>query len=697
MCAKKIIALIVVFFARTIDAVTVGSNTSFSREANIIFPVDLRGNQIIGFASLEAGFSLINKNASCTYNGFEPITKIVRLNGGTLTLQKDLMLDNTIDIATVGTIMANGYTLFLGNQNQLFIPSGQAAASSFNFKTKATLGTTINTVDWSYDSQYLAIGLNSVSGSDLYWYAFNGATLTSLGGLDMSTTVNAVRWHPSLYRFAVGRNSATSTELRVYDFSTTTSAITLRSGIELGANVKSIAWTPSGNHLIATVEISGSTADRLRLYSVNSSGVLAEVTNFTVGTATVFSLNALSWDVTGQYCAVGLAKDATLAELQIYYFNGSTLVLNASVEMAEEVRAVAWHPTLNIIVLSLGGTTKQIRLYQHDSSKGTLTELSSARITGLLKVNSLSWSADGNYLLMGTDTGSGTQLGLYSFDSSSQKFTLLHQANSSQSVNEVSFAHNGSFVAWVDSNKELTIYEFNVAANDALVLNNAKIEMCGDSTFLKPVIIQGNCFINGNGATITLGDLATIQVASGATLQLKNLVLNNIGGTNLFCADSSGVITFDNASIRQCGDYEFRDGKIQFFGDVYVQGGYQFSYSSMQTSTINSYSCLHCDAGTTFNYAPSISSQTLLSLLDSTASLHLYETTLKTSAVGLRLTKGTIYVEGTCPVINSGASKTTGLIFGDGVSSSNDLNIKYLPESGLQLTSGYLVYSNVGG
>ena len=99
----------------------------------------------------------------------------------------------------------------------------------------------------------------------------------------------------------------------------------------------------------------------------------------------------------------------------------------------------------------------------------------------------------------------------------------------------------------------------------------------------------------------------------------------------------------------------------------------------------------------TFSYDPSVANSSLLAMVDETSVLHLYEAEWYVTNVGLQLTKGTVIIEGTCPVSSEATQAAEGISVGDGSIASNNAKIKELAESGLQLMSGYFVYKNVGG
>jgi len=95
------------------------------------------------------------------------------------------------------------------------------------------------------------------------------------------------------------------------------------------------------------------------------------------------------------------------------------------------------------------------------------------------------------------------------------------------------------------------------------------------------------------------------------------------------------------------------------------------------------------------NVMPLGNANNLLSMIDNTSYLHLYETTLFATNIGLKLTKGVLVIDGQCPVISSGINAAQGISIGDGLSVANNLTTMVLAESGLAVQSGFVVYNNV--
>ncbi len=699
------LSLLLIFSSNILNAVVVGSNTAVSREALTTFPAADGDNEMCGFASFENGFKLENSAASCIFNSFFPIGGSMTLNDGTLNLSRDLIFN--ADFKVAGTINAQNYAFKFTTTQPITLPSSEiSSGTTLNYLDTVILSRAVNSVDWSYDNAYVAVVVNlDFSGSEIFVYSFDGTSLTLKDSKDLGGHGYSVRWHPSDYYLAVGC-SFLGDEVQVYEFDTGSETLTKTDGEILELGVYAVAWDPSGDYVavlsqgfpITAMKRAPGNDDKLYIYSVTN-GILSLVTNVSPGSVT-FSKNALDWSPTGDYIAIGIQKNDSVSELIVYYFNGSTLSLNAQENIAESVDGLSWRSLGNYIAVGLGGGSERLRIYEHDSGGGTLTEQTSARIGESLSVLEADWSPDGNYLAMSRAVGTGTEFRVYSFDSGAVSLTLEHEVDMVDSVNDVRWSPNGFYIAIGDKNQELNVYSFGTGVGgegDRVVFKDIKLAFNSDITLAKNLEFQGACALKGNGHALNLDGPNNIIVTGGASLLLEGLTLKNVSGNNIRCYDNLSTVSLRDITWLQEADYTFTVGRIDVVGDVTVTGTHTFTYQSGATSTIFSRAKLMFGSGMTFKYDSPTTDRDLLTMADKTAVLHLYETTLQSTSTGLQLTKGTLVVEGTCPVKSEATVEFEGITFGDGVSVSNDLTYKPLPESGLDVKSGWLVYKNVNG
>ena len=203
-------------------------------------------------------------------------------------------------------------------------------------------------------------------------------------------------------------------------------------------------------------------------------------------------------------------------------------------------------------------------------------------------------------------------------------------------------------------------------------------------------IFSGECIIDGLGNVVTCTS-GTIIVDAGSILTLKNLTLKGISAGTIYCFDTTSTLFLDDVTWIQDGDYTFERGHVEFWNTTSCKGSKVFTYQSEQISIIHKDATWFFDSGMTFSYGTT-SARNLISCEDSTSILHFYETDLYSVVPGLQFTKGTIIVEGECPVDNAATTTTDGIWFGD---DGDSVSLRVLPESGFTVQSGYMVYKNV--
>jgi len=109
----------------------VGSDTAVSLENFVVLPTGTN-NIILTFAFLKNGFALQDSSTIATFNSVFPVSGNVQLQGGTLTLNQDLLFESLTNIQSLGTILANGYLIN-------FSASIQALPFSDGFFQNATM------------------------------------------------------------------------------------------------------------------------------------------------------------------------------------------------------------------------------------------------------------------------------------------------------------------------------------------------------------------------------------------------------------------------------------------------------------------------------------------------------------------------------------------------------------------------------
>ena len=258
----------------------------------------------------------------------------------------------------------------------------------------------------------------------------------------------------------------------------------------------------------------------------------------------------------------------------------------------------------------------------------------------------------------------------------------------------VTFADGGTIQA-----SDLTIFFPDITGifsfGGAMTFDTARLVLNSSVALNGAVTFNNSCSIDGNGYSIDCAS-GSIAVGSGASLLIKNSSIEGITAGKISCASTSSTLSLQDVRWIQEGDYTFSQGKLEVINKLEMTGEYVFTYSTDQVSTVTTNSEWFFDSGMTFKYAPTGGASNLISLTDHSSVLRFYEATLHATSAGLDLTKGTVIVEGTCPVNSEATVAADGVNFGDNTSMANDIDIKILPESGLRLDAGFVNEQNVG-
>lgn len=239
------------------------------------------------------------------------------------------------------------------------------------------------------------------------------------------------------------------------------------------------------------------------------------------------------------------------------------------------------------------------------------------------------------------------------------------------------------------------------------------IYLGGDVTLSSHVAtVSNNLIIDGCGHSMTLADTSYFAMDSNVTLTLKNMnlvipssfsgtyPLRATGATN-FKVYLQDVNIYLAANVGLFGSGIYGTTVIQ--GLVSVSGPYAVSANGMQTASgngvdcnifINANSTLYFGPGTTLNLDNlNVDKAKKIGMFDATSRLVLDGCTLtwraqgsvETTSDALQLQRGSVFFDDKVVIknfANDGATANTavtrGLIFGDGSSSANDVDVRVL-------------------
>jgi hypothetical protein len=185
--------------------------------------------------------------------------------------------------------------------------------------------------------------------------------------------------------------------------------------------------------------------------------------------------------------------------------------------------------------------------------------------------------------------------------------------------------------------------------------------------------INGDCTIDGNGAKITLGPHGGLEVAADSMLWMYNITFLNVSGKKIRCLDETSYILLENNVNMYLDDHFFFDNGHMTLDEgsaciLDIHGTHSFVLSSNGHISITSDAILQISDGAIFSYEPKTDNRDLLWCADETSILKLNNGTLASTTTGMRLTHGTLQIQGENNYIeNPGAtSLSEGIMLGSG-------------------------------
>ncbi len=228
----------------------------------------------------------------------------------------------------------------------------------------------------------------------------------------------------------------------------------------------------------------------------------------------------------------------------------------------------------------------------------------------------------------------------------------------------------------------------DVLFDSLLLYCNADLDIVSTVTF------RGNAVLCGTGNVLTLKNNAALVIDAASSLELRDLEIRGINGSNIRCIDDTGRLILDSVRWVQSDQFSWGKGNFLFKDQVSFMGSHTFSYESSQTSTIDICSELTISDGVHFFLGRDPDTlNNPLEFSDGTSCMRLDNCSLMATDSGLQLTKGTLFLS---REVNLDAMSTTsqmGIILGDGTP-SNDVTVWFAPGVGVFHNSGYWVYNN---
>jgi 6-phosphogluconolactonase (cycloisomerase 2 family) len=663
------------------------------------------GDRVAGFASLDEGFYFHEPGISATWDTFFQVSGNVDLSIATLILNQDLIFRNVSNLTLFGNIDGNGHTVEFSS-SMMCVPNPSAGVADCRVDEFDTYTQTaaVNTLDWSVSDSFLAVGLPSHASNELLIYSFVNIPgfhiLILEDSLDTSPEdVLTVRWHPTLPLLAVGLTSASGDELFIYSVDSGGN-LTLEDSDEIGSDVTAVAWTQDGDFLAVGTDSN----PELYIYPVSSAGILGTRTSFDVTGNRSVNRQAMSWDATSVYLAVGFSSAGSFDELRVYSFDSTTtaLTLNATNPADNNsVTGVSWNQDeSDILAIVTQGGSFRLQVFQHNDGAGTLTLLDEANENNN-QGTSIQWGPFGSCLAMGKEgNGSATEFKIYPFDSTTDLLEEPQEfeTTGNSGVLSLRWTREGHFIALGLNNNDIVLYDkIAITAqhvcfmwSDVNLVLNSNIEL--KDTCLT---FSGLSTIDGRGHCLTLKSTSSMQIAADSSLLMQNLIIKDLSGHQLAFLDATSTASFKDVTLMLDGDYQIDEGKFDVLGSLDVIGqDYAFDYKTTEVSKILDCGVMTMNDGVTFNYEPPIADSQLVQMTAATSKFVLNSATLHTTTTGLQLDMGVLEIDGLSKIVSDGTVAGEAIVFGDGTLSSRNLTVHLLPAANVEL-KGFILDNNI--
>lgn len=715
--AFMLVLIVIVSPMSYLNAIVVGSETSPSVQGTVIFPATDNNNTMLGFASFENGFILQDNTTSVSFDSVFPISGPIVLNGGTVELNKDINFFNISNIQAFGKFIGNSHSIEFAEASKelcLTSASGQQCYTSLTSTATATMGASVRSVSWSFDDTYVA-GASEKSGTtEINVWSFNGTTLTPVASKEIDEHVYSIDWHPSQNVLAVtSKNIKDESGADLVIYRLVGSSLT-KLDAESFSNSKhwgyGVEWSPNGNFLAVTVQGTTTTATtEIRIYSFDGVSTLTLVDTIEAapevlglkkgGVASLHSPDAITWSPDGACLAIGLQQSLGSSspiassfpdrhELQLYAFDGANLTFKHSLDVDLGVLSLDWCSNADGSFIAAGlqePGSNLVRIYKYNPITETISELTSAREGENRSVQHVRWNAACTCLLLGLSNLAGSQIKIYSFDTSNFSLVAPISTTSSNTIYSAVFSHNEQYLATGSSGSNVRIFTLTAPAgggegqSDILIFEDATVIFNSDVQFKVPIRFKGESVLWARGHNIEFVDGGSLQVDASAWLTIVDTHFSNVGGSNIIIFGNDSSITLKNTELVLAQNFTFSTGGLIIGRDSIISGTNTFVYSTRVSSTIESGATLLLDKGITFSYDPKNGNRNLIQMEDQTAALYMNGSTLHSTHTGLYLSTGTLILDNHSTLTSEGRNT------GEALQLSPDLTICVLSAATVDL------------
>lgn len=247
------------------------------------------------------------------------------------------------------------------------------------------------------------------------------------------------------------------------------------------------------------------------------------------------------------------------------------------------------------------------------------------------------------------------------------------------------------------------------AASQLIFGDGCNVELGENAVLTTTWYFDGQSVMNGNGKVLRLGTGGSLVLRPGAgvlfdniTIQgIKNTLNGGVASTNIRCMDNTATLSLGTIVWTQDSAFTMSNGHFELLGIWDIMGSTTFCYAGTETCTITKFGTMLVDNGMTFSYAPRNNNRDLIWMENESAILHLNGATLASTTTGLRLTRGTLIIDGICTTTNydpvtlaQATSDSQAIAFGRGGHAANELTVIFNAGGTLDVTAGKLLYDN---
>lgn len=222
---------------------------------------------------------------------------------------------------------------------------------------------------------------------------------------------------------------------------------------------------------------------------------------------------------------------------------------------------------------------------------------------------------------------------------------------------------------------------------------NVTLNLAQSGTLTTTWYVNGNVLLDGGGKTLAFGQNSAIVLNPGAQLTLDNITIRDPKSYRLYAKSADTSIILQNVSFDTDVFYSNTTIAYTVNGVFDLRGSGTFEHATGSSMTISNFGMLNLSGGTTFKYNPPTADRDLIILEDDDAVFSMDGASLVSSSTGMRLTKGTIVIAGSCRIFGSGSSDSSAITFGNGIS-SGDVTLDVAEGALLDIYDGRCLYAN---